>query len=59
MPKVTDDKFPCPICSQPLAVKLTKKDKPYLICDPCGVQVFRARASGNPRAQALIGARES
>jgi len=21
-------------------VLLTKKDKPYLICDPCGVQVF-------------------
>lgn len=40
MPKVTDDKFPCPICAQPLTVKLTKKDKPYLICDPCGVQVF-------------------
>jgi len=21
-------------------VRLTKKDKPYLTCDPCGVQVF-------------------
>jgi hypothetical protein len=40
MSTVTDDKFPCPICSQPLVVKLTKKDKPYLICDPCGVQIF-------------------
>lgn len=24
-PKVTDDKFPCPICSQTLTVKLTRR----------------------------------
>jgi transcription elongation factor Elf1 len=32
--------FPCPVCTGPRAVRATKKDKPYLICDPCGVQVF-------------------
>ena len=32
--------FPCPVCTQPREVRVTKKDKPYLICDPCGVQVF-------------------
>jgi len=32
--------FPCPVCTKPTEVRVTKKDKPYLICDPCGVQVF-------------------
>jgi len=33
-------KFPCPVCTLPREVLMTKKDKPYLTCDPCGVQVF-------------------
>lgn len=32
--------FPCPVCTLPREVLTTKKDKPYLTCDPCGVQVF-------------------
>ena len=32
--------FPCPVCSSPRPVKQTKKAKPYIVCDPCGVQVF-------------------
>lgn len=32
--------FPCPVCAAARAVRTTKKKKPYLICDPCGVQVF-------------------
>ncbi len=32
--------FPCPVCMSPREVKTTKKDKPYIVCDPCGVQVF-------------------
>jgi len=36
----TDRKFPCPVCAHPLEVRLTKKDKPYVMCDPCGVQLF-------------------
>ena len=32
--------FPCPVCTQAREVRITKKDKPYLICDPCGVQIF-------------------
>jgi transcription elongation factor Elf1 len=32
--------FPCPVCTQPREVRVTKKDKPYFICDPCGIQVF-------------------
>ena len=32
--------FPCPVCTLPREVLQTKKDKPYLTCDPCGIQVF-------------------
>lgn len=32
--------FPCPICTQAREVRTTKKGKPYLICDSCGVQLF-------------------
>ena len=32
--------IPCFLCGKPLPVKLTKKDKPYFVCDPCGLQVF-------------------
>jgi transcription elongation factor Elf1 len=32
--------FPCPVCTDPREVKITKKAKPYITCDPCGIQVF-------------------
>lgn len=32
--------FPCPICSDPCEVRITKKKKPYITCDPCGIQLF-------------------
>jgi DNA-directed RNA polymerase subunit RPC12/RpoP len=32
--------FPCLVCASPLLVKQTEKAKPYLVCDPCGIQVF-------------------
>jgi predicted RNA-binding Zn-ribbon protein involved in translation (DUF1610 family) len=38
--------FPCPVCAQARDVRSTKKDKPYLICDPCGVQLFVRGPSG-------------
>ena len=32
--------IPCWLCGQPIEVKFSRKDKPYLICDNCGVQTF-------------------
>lgn len=32
--------FPCPVCTDPREVRQTKKGKPYLVCDPCGIQIF-------------------
>ncbi len=38
-------RFPCPVCTDPREVRLTKKDKPYIVCDPCGVgpQAWRSK----------------
>lgn len=32
--------FPCPVCTHPREVRITKKRKPYITCDPCGIQLF-------------------
>ena len=32
--------FPCPVCMKPREVRTTKKSKPCLTCDPCGIQLF-------------------
>jgi transcription elongation factor Elf1 len=32
--------FPCPVCTDLREVRLTKKKKPYITCDPCGIQLF-------------------
>ncbi len=33
-------KIPCFLCSQELEQRKDKNDKPYFICDPCGMQIF-------------------
>ena len=38
--------FPCPVCTDPREVRTTKKSKPYMICDPCGIQLFIRGPSG-------------
>lgn len=46
--------FPCPLCGKPLDVRATKKKKPYVICDPCGVQLFIRSKAGMRSFQQLI-----
>jgi len=38
--------FPCPVCLKPLDVRTTKRMKPYVICSPCGVQMFIRERAG-------------
>ena len=33
-------RFPCPLCGRGRDVRESKKQKPYVVCDPCGVQLF-------------------
>ena len=37
---LTARRFPCPICSLPQDVRGSKKGKPYITCNTCGVQLF-------------------
>jgi len=37
----------CPLCKEKLEIRLDEKHKkPYVICNPCGVQMFIRRDSG-------------
>jgi transcription elongation factor Elf1 len=46
--------FPCPVCTDPREVRLTKKKKPYITCDPCGIQVFVRGPAGIAAFNRLI-----
>jgi predicted RNA-binding Zn-ribbon protein involved in translation (DUF1610 family) len=46
--------FPCPVCTELLEVRLTKKKKPYVTCDPCGIQVFVRGPAGISAFNRLI-----
>jgi len=46
--------FPCPICVGALEVRESKKDKPYVVCDACGVQMFVRNETGIRRLEQLI-----
>lgn len=46
--------FPCPVCTEPRELRMTKKRKPYLVCDPCGIQVFVRGPAGIAALNALL-----
>ncbi len=46
--------FPCPVCTRAREIRLTKKDKPYLVCDPCGVQLFVRGPAGIEEFKRLL-----
>lgn len=54
LPTTTKSKFPCPVCSGVREVRITKKDKPYITCDPCGIQVFVRGPAGIAEFNRLI-----
>lgn len=51
----TATSFPCCICEVPLDVRKTKNGKPYVICDPCGMQMFVRNRDGIGKFEKLIG----
>ncbi len=38
--------YPCPTCKEELELRIAKNQKPYCICDRCGVQLFIRKAYG-------------
>ena len=41
--------FDCPLCGTPLEVRLSKKQKPYVTCGDCSLQMFVRGPSGAAR----------
>lgn len=35
-----DKRFDCFLCNRSVDIRLSKKGRPYFICDDCGIQVF-------------------
>jgi hypothetical protein len=46
--------FHCPLCSELRELRIDKNQKPYLICDSCGVQLFVRKDSGIRRLETLL-----
>lgn len=38
--------LPCPVCTEPLPVRVAKSKKPYFVCERCGLQLFVRRRDG-------------
>ena len=47
-------KIPCFLCSQELKQRKDKNNKPYFICDPCGMQIFVRGRQGIENLNQLI-----
>ena len=45
--------FPCPLCAAGLDLRETRRQKPYCICNTCGVQLFFRGKKGIARLRAL------
>jgi len=52
--RLTQKKFPCPLCEESLEIRVSKKDLPYLICETCGVQMFIRYEKGAKRLKKLV-----
>lgn len=51
--------FPCFLCNQPAQVKLDRNNKPYFICEDCGVQSFIRRNKGIHKFKPLLDTSEA
>jgi chaperonin cofactor prefoldin len=50
--------LPCLLCGSRLEQRTDKHNKPYFICDPCGIQLFVRRRHGIDRLQEIMHAFE-
>lgn len=46
--------FPCPLCGMSLEIRLSRVEKPYCICDACGIQLFFRAKLGIVRLHEII-----
>lgn len=48
-----DREFPCPLCGAGLPILASKRKKPYVICNLCGVQLFVRGKAGIMRLREM------
>ena len=46
--------FPCPLCGVALPVRISQKEKPYCVCNDCGIQLFFRGKVGIKRLQIML-----
>ncbi|HVZ60188.1 MAG TPA: hypothetical protein VG892_05330 [Terriglobales bacterium] len=46
--------IPCFLCGNKLEKRTDKNEKPYFVCDPCGIQMFVRRQAGIERLEQFI-----
>src|SRR5262245_57151801 len=46
--------IPCFLCTKELRIRKDKRNKPYLICDPCGAQIFVRGRQGIENLHELV-----
>ena len=47
-------KLPCFLCGSEIDKRIDKNEKPYFICDPCGLQAFVRRKEGIDRLERIL-----
>lgn len=47
-------KFPCPVCGVGLEMRLSWKEKPYCVCQSCGIQIFFRGKEGIRRLREIF-----
>ncbi|MBI4480956.1 MAG: hypothetical protein HY651_13130 [Acidobacteria bacterium] len=46
--------FQCPLCGTELPIEITQKQKPYCVCNTCGIQIFFRGKLGIKRLQIML-----
>ena len=46
--------FPCPLCGADLDVRQSRAQKPYCVCNACGLQIFFRGKNGISRLRTLL-----
>jgi DNA-directed RNA polymerase subunit RPC12/RpoP len=47
--------LPCFLCHKQLDLRISKTQKPYFICEECGMQIFVRGKRGIKRLEQLLG----
>jgi hypothetical protein len=51
---VAGKEFPCPACGVSLRIRIARNQKPYCVCDGCGIQLFFRGKVAIRRLQEII-----